>query len=92
MQKHPRDINLSFESCITGAHWKTFALDHSSRPEQSELMNTAQLIKQRTKSMQNHKKTTRTQAQNGFRTRLMCDYLTLFLNWQVLPDQRLGLE
>lgn len=56
MQKHPRDINLSFESCITGAYWKTFALDHSSRPEQSELMNTAQLIKQRTKSMQNHKK------------------------------------
>jgi len=51
-----RDINLSFESCITGAHWKTFALDHSSRPEHSELMNTAQLIKQRTKSMQNHKK------------------------------------
>jgi len=56
MQKHPRDINLSFGSCITGAYWKTFALDHSSRPEQSELMNTAQLIKQRTKSMQNHKK------------------------------------
>jgi len=51
-----RDINLSFESCMAGAHWKTFALDHSSGPEQSELMNTAQLIKQRTKSMQNHKK------------------------------------